>query len=266
MRVQAQHTPGKFVMLRLVQRIAAGGFKLIAPAMSVETNFHLFSPAHLAILISVPLFAAVLAWITYLLPRVAIWTRFGLSALLIINGLWWCWYRFSALHLHLPQGLPFELCDISLWLTVYVLLRRSQRIYELAYYWGLAGAGMAMLTPDLLAPLLSVSSLNFFVRHGGTVLAILYLLWSSQCRPRAHSWRFAFLALNLYAAAIGLFDFAFGANYLYLRNKPASQSLLDVMGAWPLYIFTADLLALAMFVLMSLPFRDYDIGRSKKLP
>lgn len=121
---------------------------------------------------------------------------------------------------------------------------------------------MAALTPDLLAPLLSFSSINFFVRHGGVVTAILYLLWSRQARPRPHSWRFAFLALNLYAAAIGLFDFLFGANYLYLRNKPASASLLDAMGAWPLYILTADLLALVMFVLMAVPFRERLTHRS----
>lgn len=224
--------------------------------MAQQSHLHLFGPAHLSILVSVPVLAGGLVWISHRRSTAASWIRLALALLLTVNGLWWCWYRFSALHQHPPQGLPFELCDISLWLTVYVLLQRSQRTYELAYYWGVAGAGMAMLTPDLLAPLLSVSSINFFVRHGGTVLGILYLLWSSQSRPRAHSWRFAFLALNLYAAAIGLFDFAFGTNYLYLRNKPASQSLLDAMGSWPLYILAADLLALVMFMLMSVPFRE----------
>lgn len=259
MRVQAQHTPGKSVMLRVVQCIPADGFKLIARAMPVETNFHLFSPAHLAILISVPLVAAVLAWITYRLPRLAIWTRFGLSALLIPNGLWWCWYRLRVQHLRPPQGLPFELCDISLWLTVLALLLLHQRTFELAYYWGVAGAGMAALTPDLIAPLASVSSINFFVRHGGTVMALLYLLWSRQARPRPRSWRFAFLALNLYAAAVALLDFLFGTNYLYLRNKPASASLLNAMGRWPLYILSADLLALIFFLVMAVPFRERSV-------
>ena len=115
---------------------------------------------------------------------------------------------------------------------------------------------MAVLTPDLIAPLLSVSSINFFVRHGVVVMAILYLLWSRQIRPRPRSWRFAFLALNLYAIAIALFDFLSGANYLYLRNKPASASLLNAMGAWPLYIVSADLLALIMFLAMAVPFRE----------
>ena len=230
--------------------------------MAQQPHLHLFGPAHLSILVSVPVLAGGLAWISHRRPIASRWIRLALAAVLILNGLWWCWYRFSVLDLHPPQGLPFELCDISLWLTVYVLLRISQRIYELAYYWGLAGAGMAMLTPDLLAPLLSVSSINFFVRHGCAVMAILYLLWSSQAHPRPRSWRFAFLALNLYGAAMALFDFLFGTNYLYLRNKPASASLLDAMGAWPLYILIADLLALLMFIMMSVPFRGQVKQRS----
>jgi len=114
---------------------------------------------------------------------------------------------------------------------------------------------MAVLTPDLLAPLPSLSSINFFARHGGLIVAILYLLWSGHLRPRPLSWRFAFFTLNLYAILVALFDLLFGTNYLYLRNKPASASLLDAMGAWPLYIFSADVLALVLFLLMAVPFR-----------
>ena len=228
--------------------------------MPAQTNLHLFGPAHLSILISVPVCAVGLAWINHRRPTAATWIRFTLAAVLVLNGLWWCWYRFRVLHLRPPQGLPFELCDISLWLTVVALLQLHRRTFELAYYWGLAGAGMAMLTPDLLAPLVSISSINFFVRHGGTVMAILYLLWSGQLRPRPRSWRFAFLALNVYAVAVALFDFLSGANYLYLRNKPASVSLLNAMGAWPLYIVSADLLALIMFLAMAVPFRERPEG------
>jgi len=233
--------------------------------MAQQPHLRLFGLVHLSILFGVPVLAGGLAWLNHRGPTTAKWIRLALATWLTLNGLWWCWYRFSVLHLRPPQGLPFELCDISLWLSVYVLLRISQRAYELAYYWGLAGAGMAMLTPDLLAPLLSVSSINFFVRHGCTVMAILYLLWSSQARPRPRSWRFAFLGLNLYAAAVSLFDFLFGANYLYLRNKPASASLLDAMGAWPLYILSADLLALLMFIMMAVPFREHMRQRSASL-
>jgi len=223
--------------------------------MSAQSNFNLFGPAHLSILISVPVCAAGLAWVSHHKPAMARRICFTLAGLLTLSGLWWYWYRFSVLRVHLPQGLPFELCDVSLFLTIYSLLQLRRRSFELAYYWGLGGAAMAVLTPDLLAPLPSLSSINFFARHGGLIVAILYLLWSGHLRPRPLSWRFAFFTLNLYAILVALFDLLFGTNYLYLRNKPASASLLDAMGAWPLYIFSADVLALVLFLLMAVPFR-----------
>jgi hypothetical integral membrane protein (TIGR02206 family) len=222
--------------------------------MLARADFRLFGPAHLSIIAGVPACAAALAWLSRRRPDRASWIRLSLGVLLAINALCWYAYRFAVLGIHLPQGLPFELCDISLWLTVYSLLRLNQISFELAYYWGLAGAAMAVLTPDLMAPLLSPSSIIFFLGHGGLIVSILYLLWSHHLRPRPKSWRLAFLALNIYAAGAGIFDFVSGVNYLYLRNKPASASLLNAMGPWPLYIFAADLLALVMFLIMAIPF------------
>jgi hypothetical integral membrane protein (TIGR02206 family) len=222
--------------------------------MLAPTDFRLFGPAHLSIIASVPACAAALAWLSRGTPNHARWIRWVLGSLLAVVGLGWYAYRFTMLGLRLPQGLPLELCDLSLWLTVYSLLRLSQASFELAYYWGVAGAAMAVLMPDLIAPLLSLSSIIFFATHGGLIVAILYLLWSRQLRPRRCSWRFAFVAVNVYAVVVGVFDWLTGANYMYLRNKPASASLLDTMGPWPLYILSADLLALMMFLAMAMPF------------
>src|SRR5947207_2294898 len=86
------------------------------------------------------------------------------------------------------------------------------------------------------------------------------LSWMSRRKAAAARWtRFtlaALLTLNLYAVLVACFDFFFGTNYLYLRNKPASASLLNAMGQWPIYILGADLLALIIFLAMAMPFRE----------
>ena len=154
-----------------------------------------------------------------------------------------------------PHGLPLDLCDVVLWLTVWALAAPRPLVLELVWYLGLAGSGMALLTPDPGAALGSYEGAKFFVAHGGVVGAVLFLALAGALRPRPGSWWRVFLWVNAYAAAVALFDWRFGTNYLYLREKPASASLLDVLGPWPWYVLAAEPVALALLWLLHLPFR-----------
>ena len=57
------------------------------------------------------------------------------------------------------------------------------------------------------------------------------------------------------AAVAGVVDSLLGLNYMYLRAKPLTPTLLDHMGPWPVYIGVAAGVAFALFHLLALPFR-----------
>jgi hypothetical integral membrane protein (TIGR02206 family) len=154
-----------------------------------------------------------------------------------------------------PNHMPLELCDAALWLVVAALLTLSPLAFDLAYYFALAGASMSLLTPNLTAASTLFLSVQFFADHGLLVVAVLYLVWSRQARPRPGSVGRAMLALNLLAALVGAFDFAFGTDYMFLRAKPVTVSALDLLGPWPWYILASEGVALALFLLLYLPFR-----------
>jgi uncharacterized membrane protein YwaF len=55
-----------------------------------------------------------------------------------------------------------------------------------------------------------------------------------------------------YTAFVGIVDALTGANYMYLRSKPATPTLLDVMGQWPWYIVSAGVVAVVLFLALDL--------------
>jgi hypothetical integral membrane protein (TIGR02206 family) len=211
----------------------------------------LFGALHLGLLAAILGAALLLAWLCRRgwLPARAL--RLTLGGGLALNELGWWVFRYSREGIHLPN-LPLQLCDVAVWAAVLACLTLRPLIVEAAYFGGLAGAGMAVLTPDLLFAWPSYPAVYFFLAHGGVIVAAAVLVFGGIAPPRPGAvWR-AFGMLLAYAAAIGVFNAAAGTNYMYLCRKPANASLLDALGPWPLYLFTGAAVALALFWLLSL--------------
>ena len=221
----------------------------------MATNLQLFGPLHLAILAAIPALGVALARWSRRSSAAARRIRLALGVFLLINEAVWWIYRIRHEGFRFPGGLPLQLCDFTLWLTILALFTLIPWAYEVAYYAGLAGAAMAVLTPDLWAPLASYPSIYFFLEHGGAIIAVLTLTWGRVARPQPGGpWR-VLVILNAYAVGVGAFNAVFGANYMYLCRKPTSASLLDYLGPWPVYLLAAEALGMALFWLLWLPFR-----------
>ena len=151
--------------------------------------------------------------------------------------------------------IPLQLCDLALLLTAAALWSLRPRVCELAYFWGIVGSSQAILTPDLQRSFPDYWWLKFFATHCGVVLSVVYLAVSGRVRLTSQSvWRVWGLT-NLYAAIVGVINWATGTNYGYLERKPMQPSLLDAFGPWPIYIIVMEVAAVALFSLAALPLR-----------
>jgi len=181
--------------------------------------------------------------------------RLTLGYGLAVNELIWWGYRYGHEGLRFPVNLPLQLCDAAVWATVLACTTLIPGIVELAYFAGLAGAGMALLTPDLWSPWPGYPAIYFFLAHGGIVIGAAVLVYGRIAPLRAGAvWR-AFGWLLGYAAAVGTFNAIFKTNYMYLRQKPGNASLLDALGPWPVYLVAGGAVGLALFWLLWLPAR-----------
>jgi hypothetical integral membrane protein (TIGR02206 family) len=215
----------------------------------------LFGPLHLSLIAAIAIVAMLLAWIVRLKPGAGRGVRIAIGLILVAGELGWWTFRYSQEGLRWPHNLPLQLCDVTLWMTALACVTAWRPVAEFAYFAGIGGAAMAVLTPDLWTPWPSYPAVWFFLAHGGIIAGAAVLVLGRIVPVTARSvWR-AFGVLAMFGAAVGAFNAAFGSNYMYLCRKPASASLLDALGPWPWYIGAGAMVALAVFWLLYVPVR-----------
>lgn len=173
--------------------------------------------------------------------------------LLLVEGSWWIYA--AARHLPLAVALPLHLCDVAPLVAAVALWWRNRLAAEIAYFWGLAGSLMALLTPDLPDPVGSFLWVQYVLEHGTTVLAALLLPIGMHLAPRPGALRRAVAATAALALVAGAADILTGGNYMFLRHPPEAPTLLNLLGPWPWYIAGAALIAFTLLALLELPFR-----------
>jgi hypothetical integral membrane protein (TIGR02206 family) len=214
----------------------------------------LFGPLHIALLAGIVSVAFLLAVPCRRVERARRPVRLLLGTGLALNELvWWC-FRYSHEGVHL-WNLPLQLCDVTVWTTSLACITLAPALVEFSYFAGLAGAAMALLTPDLWTPWPTYPAIYFFVAHGGIVVGTVVLIGGRVAILRRGAiWR-AFGMVLGYAAVVGAFNAITGANDMFLCRKPATPSLLDVLGPWPAYLLSGAAATLALFSLLWLPVR-----------
>jgi len=154
--------------------------------------------------------------------------------------------------------LPLQLCDLALFLMAFAMVTKNRFTGELAFFWGLAGSSQAVLTPDLWTGFPSFQFCQFFFSHCAVILSAVYLTVRGRFCLSGGSVLRAFIATNLYAGAVGLFNWRYGLNFGYLAAKPGHPSILDLFGPWPYYILGEEFLTLGLFTLCYVLARGID--------
>ncbi len=228
--------------------------------------FQLFGPKHLFVL------AVILGIILWLIfgwknpteqgKRRA---RYLLAGILFVwESAWHIWSIWTGTWT-ITYHLPLHICSIMVWLSIYMLLTRNYRIYEFAYFIGIAGALQPLLTPEAdIYGLWHFRAVQTLIVHGTLVIAPIYLTTKEGFRPTWRSFLRVAAGTNIYMLLVHFVNLAIGSNYLFTVGKPPTASLLDVLGPWPFYILAMEAIGFILFLILYLPFIIKD-ARAKKL-
>ncbi len=211
-----------------------------------------FSVAHLAALAVLAVAAVFAVWAPRRHPgRWIRWAAWAIATAVFagwvgeyvadaVEGIWTVRY-----------ALPLQLTDAVSLAAILALLTRRQLFIELLYFWAFSASLQAIATPDVSNTFPNVFYFTYFLYHVGSIVAAFLLVFGLRRYPRRGAiWRVYGLTLA-WTALAGLGDVITGGNYMYLSSKPIHNSLLNVMGPWPLYIAAGAVLGLVMFLVLN---------------
>lgn len=161
--------------------------------------------------------------------------RFLIGALIVQQFLLYSWYYFNG-QFTLRDALPLYPCRISELLCILVLLKFNKKLFEFLYFWGLFGAGIALIVPDTSgAGFPNAMFIQFYLGHVCIVLTIIYVLLNYPLTINKQSFKNSVCTSLLYISFIISVNTILGSNYAYLKNPPAPvASMLSF--PFPLYV------------------------------
>lgn len=222
-----------------------------------EYQFHMFSASHVVILAILLLVSLAIYFNRGNLKREK-WRKaeVGIAISLIVIEL--AYNFWMAVHgiWRVSESIPVELCNISLILSILLLLTRKKFIYEILLFTGLLGASQALITPLLFYDFPHFRFFHFFYTHLMMIWVPLYFTWAKGYRPTIWSVVKLFVFLNVLMPIIMYINKLVDGNYMFLTQKPSTASLLDVLGPYPYYIFSMEGLLIILSLVVWVVFRD----------
>lgn len=197
-------------------------------------------------------------WVARIFPRARPWTT-GLLAFLNVGSYpltQAAWLAYGQ-QMGMENILPFHLCDVASLAAGFALLTRSPLLGSLTYFWGLAATVQALATPALSVEFPNPPYIMFFTQHFAIVAVALYLPLVEGWRPKSPWWR---SPLEVYGWSVGYLlaaltlNFFLKTNFGFASHPPDNPSLIDYLGKWPIYLWWMSLIALALYLLLALPF------------
>ena len=153
------------------------------------------------------------------------------------------------------ETIPLHMCDLSEIFLIIFLLGGPKILYLCAFFWGLGGATMAILTPDISHH--DLDYIFFMIGHGMIVVGIMYATVSLGNRPYGKDiLKVTAITLFILLPIVYVINILLGepANFWYLVAKPDGASLMDMFPDPPLHILYTTPLAIAVFYLIYLPY------------
>ena len=238
-----------------------------------EIEFTNFSLAHF---IPVILLLGVIFAIRHFREPIRNWKwekkiRYVLAFMLILSEMSYYWRLVAMPELgpNPVDHLPISVCGWAVIFSSYMVVGKSQKLFDIVYFWLFSGSIFALITPTAItyAGPTRFRYYQFWAEHTLGYVAVFYMIFIHGMRPTVKSAIRSWLAL-LVLAVIAYFTNGYlgeGANYLFLAKPEAAPSVLDILP--PNFVLRTSIMAAvitALFFVSYLPWLLKDRKQAKQ--
>ena len=129
--------------------------------------------------------------------------------------------------------LPITVCGWSVVFCSYMVIGKSQTLFDISYFWLLCGSVFALITPTVIeytSPT-RFRYYQFWVQHTLGYVAVFYMIFVHGMRPTFKSAVKAYIALVVMAIIAYTANRLLGpgANYLFMAKPEDAPSILDIL-------------------------------------
>ena len=165
-------------------------------------------------------------------------------------------YREGYLSGNWKLGLPLHLCDFSSFSILIYLLTKRREFFLFAFFFGIAGGGMSILTPDVEYGFPYVPYIQNQIGHMMIILGVTYAIILDNQRPYLKDVHRVLIFGTFLLGVMYVVNYLLGepANYWFLMEKPIGDNVTAFMRPAPFHMIDIYLLAVIVCYLIYMPY------------
>ena len=199
--------------------------------------------------------------------------RYILAFALIISEMSYYWrlVGMPALGPNPVDHLPISVCGWAVIFCSYMVIGKTQSLFDISYFWLLCGSVFALITPTVISYTgpTRFRYYQFWAEHTLGYVAIFYMIFVHKMRPTIKSAVKSYISLIVLALVAYFANTMIGpgANYLFMAKPEDTPSILDILPPnFALRILVMASAITALYALAYLPWYLQDRKAKKSQP
>jgi len=146
--------------------------------------------------------------------------------------------------------LPFQLCSISMFLAIILLLSKNKTIFNFVLFTGVLGGLISLFFPVIGYDSNYYRYYQFEIAHGLLILTPIYFMAVHNYLPSKKGTIYSFLILQAIAVFMVVFNYIQGTDFMFVfidKNKIDKFPVIAKFGGIPLYLLWMELVGIAAF-------------------